>query len=547
MTTSISGQIIDILRRRIFNGTVYINAKGRIERIEEESTAVKNRYILPPFIDAHVHIESTMMMPSEFAGVAVRFGVAGVVCDPHEIANVMGAEGIRYMIDNGKTVPFKFFFGLPSCVPVTSIETSGAVLDAAETDRLLADDDLYFLAEMMDYTAVVHRDPEVMAKIRSARAHNKPIDGHAPGLHGRELRAYSDAGITTDHECHTIEEAREKIRLGMNIQIREGSAARNFEALYPLINCFPDHTMLCTDDCHPDDLLGGYINDRVRRSIAKGLDLFNVLRAAIMNPVWHYRLPFGLLQAGDPADLIVVDDLRDFNVRQTYINGQLVFDQGEVRFTPPPLSPINRFRAGRITADAIRVAAPQSPERDIRVIEIIDKELLTTCCIETPTLRDGAVVADPERDLLKIVVLNRYVENATPAVGFVRNFGLRRGAVANTVAHDSHNVIAIGADDASIVRAINAVVDHRGGIVAVDGDEVLAMPLPIAGLLSDQKAEVVAQQYQTLHQRVRAMGSPLTAPLMTMSFLALIVIPDLKICDKGLFDVRRQCLTPLFL
>jgi adenine deaminase len=541
MTKNISGQIIDVIRRRIFSGTVYINPTGRIERIEEQAVP-ETQFILPPFIDSHVHIESSMLMPAEFAGMAVRSGVAGVVCDPHEIANVLGTEGIRYMIENGTTVPFKFFFGVPSCVPVTSVEASGAVIDAAETEKLIAGDDLYFLAEMMDYAAVVRRDPEVMAKIAAAHAHHKPVDGHAPAIQGPDLQAYVAAGISTDHECFTIEEAEEKIRLGMNIQIREGSAAQNFEALYPLIDRHPDRIMLCTDDCHPDDLLGGYINARVSRGIAKGLNLFNMLQSAILNPIRHYHLPVGLLQVGDPADLIVVDNLTDFTVRQTYIDGKLVFDRGKTLFTAQPPIPINHFRAKKISVDAIRVPAIS---QQIRVMEIIDKELITHCRMETPTVRDGAIVPDPERDLLKIIVLNRYTEHAVPAIGFIRNFGLKRGAVCNTVAHDSHNIIAIGADDESIVRAINTVIDCQGGIAAVDGDRILTMPLPIAGILSDRPAEEVARQYQTLHNQVKALGSPLTAPLMTMSFMALIVIPDLKICDKGLFDVQKQNFTHL--
>lgn len=541
MTKYLSGQIVDVVRRRIFSGTIHIDAFGRIAGIEEHEVS-ETQYILPPFIDAHVHIESAMTTPSEFAGIAVKFGVAGVVCDPHEIANVLGVKGIRYMIDNGKNVPFKFFHSAPSCVPVTSFETAGAVINAVETAKLLADKDIYCLAEVMDYAAVIRRDPEVMAKIAAAHANGKPVDGHAPSVRGKDLQAYVSAGISTDHECYTLEEAEEKIRLGMKIQIREGSAAQNFEALYPLIDKYPDHVMLCTDDCHPDDLLEGYMNTRISRAISKGLNLFNVLQAAILNPVKHYRLPIGLLQPGDPADLIVIDNLKEFSVSQTYIDGQLVYDRGKTLFSSVPAKPVNHFLAKKITADAIRV--PDAGEK-IRVIEIIDKELITGCGIETPTICDGHIVSDPKRDLLKIVVLNRYTENAVPAVGFIRNFGLKRGAVANTVSHDSHNIIAIGTDDDSIVRAINEVIDSQGGIVAVDGEQTFAMPLPIAGILSDRAADEAAKQYQILHRQVKAMGSPLTAPLMIMSFMALIVIPDLKICDKGLFDVQKQNFTHL--
>jgi adenine deaminase len=533
MTEEISGQIIDVVRRRIFSGTVYVGASGRIDRIEEK-VVPETHYILPPFIDAHVHVESSMMTPAEFAGVAVRFGVGGAVCDPHEIANVVGSEGIRYMIDNGKTVDFKFFNGVPSCVPATSLETSGAVIDAEETAKLLSNNDLYFLAEVMDYAAVVRRDPLVMAKIAAAHAQGKPVDGHAPGIRGEDLKAYVSAGISTDHECYSLEEAEEKIGLGMSIQIREGSAAQNLEALYPLIDKYPDRVMLCTDDCHPDDLLRGYINLRVGRCIAKGLNLFNVLRAATFNPVTHYHLPVGLLQAGDPADLIVVDNLKDFSVLQTYIDGKLVYDRGKTLFAAAPPRAINHFCARKITADAIRI--PATAGERIRVIEIIDRELITGFGIEIPTIREGAIVADPDRDLLKIIVLNRYRESARPVVGFIRNFGLKRGAVCTTVAHDSHNIMAIGVDDESIVQAINEVIDRRGSIVTVDNCRTFSMPLPIAGILSDKSAALAAAHYQEMHNRVKGMGSTLTAPLMTMSFMALIVIPHLKICDRGLSD-----------
>jgi adenine deaminase len=538
MTSTISGQIIDIHQRRIYGGVVQIAPNGTIESIVEQPVT-KTHYILPPFIDSHVHIESTMLTPAEFARAAVKFGVAGVVCDPHEIANVMGMEGIRYMIDNGRQTPFKFCYAAPSCVPVTAMETSGAVIDAAQIEELLDSDDVFCLAEVMDYPSVVHRNEEVMAKINAAKKRNKPVDGHAPGLYGQDLEAYVGAGISTDHECFSLREAEEKIRLGMHIQIREGSAAQNLDTLYPLIDKYPDRIMLCTDDCHPDDLLDGYIQSRIARCVAKGLDIFHILQAVSINPVRHYGLPVGMLRVGDPADFIIVENLKNFAVKQTYINGNLVFNKGKTLFEAPKPKLINRFYKNEISVENLRV--PITGKR-IKAIKIIDKELITRSTFGPATAFKNGVKVDVERDLLKIVVLNRYNE-ALPAVGFINNFGIKRGAVCITVAHDSHNIIAVGVDDESIMRAMQAVMETQGGLAVVDGKDTLAMPLPVAGIISDQKAEVVAEQYHRIHNRIKEMGSNLTAPLMTLSFMALIVIPDLKICDKGLYDVQKQAFT----
>ena len=437
---TISGNIVDIIGKRIFRGTIYVNGQGDIEKIEERDVP-ESHYILPPFIDSHIHVESTMMAPSEYAQVAVRHGVVAAMCDPHEIANVMDLEGIQYMIDNGKKTPFKFFFGAPSCVPAAPYDTSGANIDAAKIETLMANPDIWFLGEMMNFPGVVNRDAGVMAKIDAAKKYRKPIDGHAPSLGGEALHKYVLAGITTDHECSTISEAQEKLALGMKILIREGSAAKNFETLYHLIDRYPDSVMLCTDDIHPDDLKVSYVNKLVKRALDKNLDLFNVLKAASVNPVMHYNLPVGLLNPGDPADFIIVDNINDLNILQTYINGHLVYNNGEVAFLHTKVKQVNNFYAKPVNTTDIAV----TPKGDkMRVIEIVDKELYTKSITVLPKVEDYNVVSDIEHDILKIIVINRYVENAQPSIAFVKNFGLKRGAICSSVAHDSHNIIAVG-------------------------------------------------------------------------------------------------------
>lgn len=531
---TLSGNIVDVINQRIFRGVIYVNTEGKIERIEERDDVAETHYIIPPLIDSHVHVESTMMVPSEYARIAIKHGVIAAVCDPHEIANVMGVNGINYMIDNGKQTPFKFFFGAPSCVPAAPYETSGAIIDSKQIEELMVRDDIYFLGEMMNFPGVVNNNPEVMAKITAAKKYHKPIDGHAPALNGEAVYKYAMAGISTDHECMTLSEAEEKLALGMKVLIREGSAAKNFEALYPLIDKYPNSVMLCTDDTHPDDLKEGYINTLVKRALSKGLNLFNVLKAASVNPVMHYKLSVGLLNVGNTADFIVVNNLNDFNVEQSYINGRLVFDNGEIAFLHTKVLPVNNFKAKAISVNDITVKNTGS---NIRVIEIIDKELYTNTLEIAPKVLDNNIVSDIANDILKIVVLNRYQPDVKPAIGFVKNFGLKQGAIAGTIAHDSHNIIAVGADDESIVTVINSIVDSKGGIVTFNGHELLTMPLPVGGLMSDKPIDEVATQYELLHKCAKEMGSQLTAPFMTLAFMALIVIPELKICDKGLFDV----------
>lgn len=538
-TFTISGQIVDLLADRIFPGTLCVE-NGVIKEIREEPIAPM-QYVLPGFVDAHVHIESSMLVPSEFARLATCHGTVATVSDPHEIANVLGMEGVRFMIDNGKRVPFKFFFGAPSCVPATTFETSGHTLDTKDIPRLMEMDDIYYLAEMMNYPGVLAQDAEILRKIAAAKQTGKPIDGHAPNLSGEDLKRYVAAGISTDHECFTEAEAMEKISLGMKIHIREGSAAKNFEALIPLMKSHPGVLMFCSDDKHPDDLVRGHVNQLVKRAVAKGYDTLDVLKAASLNAIRHYGLPVGLLQQGDDADFIVTDNLTDFNVLQTYIKGVLVAENGKPCMERITTETPNFFNAFNLQMADLAVS---DKGKSVKVIECIDGQLITRCSIEKPSVRNGWMVSDPERDLLKMIVLNRY-QPGKPAIAFIRNFGLKRGAIASSVAHDSHNIVAVGACDEDIVRAVNLLIAHKGGVVAYDAERSALLPLPVAGLMSNEDGYRVAQGYETADRLAHDFGTTLTAPFMTLAFMALLVIPELKLSDKGLFDVTRFAFTEL--
>jgi len=537
MSTSFSlrGHVVDLHDREIQPSVVHVE-DGRILRIDDAEGAVPDRYILPGFVDAHVHVESSMLTPSEFARAAVTHGTVATVSDPHEIANVLGVPGVEYMLTDASDVPFTFAFGAPSCVPATPFETSGAELDAEAVASLLDRDDVPYLSEVMNYPGVIDRAPDLMAKIDAAKRRGKPVDGHAPGLRGDGVREYAAAGVETDHECVTIDEAREKLAAGMKILIREGSAAKNFDALMPLMAEAPDHLMFCSDDKHPDALVEGHIDDLVRRAIDLGHDRFDVLRAACIHPVEHYGLDVGLLRKGDPADLIVVRNLETFDVLKTYVRGQQVASRGETQIPRKESPVVNRFAASPLKAEAFRVAAPAPDAFRIRVIEASDNQLVTGEGQVEAAMRDGAVVAGPSRDVLKIAVVNRY-RDAEPAVAFVRGFGLTEGAIASSVAHDSHNIVAVGASDDALARAVNAVIDAKGGVAAVGRGTTRLLPLPIAGLMSDRPYPEVARRYTALSQFVQQdLGSPMDAPFMTLSFMALLVIPKLKLSDQGLFD-----------
>lgn len=536
----ITGKLVDIFQRRIYNARLTVS-NGLIENIEEVAENYHN-YIIPGIVDSHVHIESSMLVPTSFARAAVKNGTVATVSDPHEIANVMGVRGVEYMIENGKKSPFKFYFGAPSCVPATPFETSGAVIDAEQIKTLMNSPDIYYLAEMMNFPGVIYNDEEVIKKIKHAHNANKPIDGHAPGLSSEGLQKYANQKISTDHECTTVDEAIEKIEKGIKIQIREGSAAKDFENLFPLIKSHPDKIMFCTDDCHPDDLVKGHINKIMSRAVKKGADVFDVIIAATKTPKEHYHLNNGLLQVGDPADIVLIDNLEEFNAQQTYIDGQLVYDNNEVLIKKTKEKPINNFSCSFIKTEDIAV---KDRGKKIQVIVAKDGDLLTGKETINPTVQNEEIVSDTQRDILKIAVVNRY-QDKKPQVGFIKNFNLTRGAIAGSIAHDSHNIIAIGTNDHDIVSAVNAIIKNKGGIVAVDGDHKKSLVLNVGGLMSTLEANEVAEKYHEVHQMAKSFGSKLTAPFMTMAFMALLVIPELKIGDKGLFNVSKFEFTSLF-
>ncbi len=529
----ISGNIVDVLNSIIFPGTLSI-FNGKITEIQKENKKYDN-YIIPGFIDSHIHIESSMLCPAEFARIAVIHGTVAVVSDPHEIANVMGIEGVKYMIEDSKRVPLKFYFGAPSCVPATEFETSGAVLDSEKVEELLKMDEIKYLSEVMSFPGVINEDVEIMKKIKAAEILGKPIDGHAPGLSGKDLRKYIDAGITTDHECFSYQEAEEKIKLGMKIIIREGSAARNFEELIPLIEKYPEKCMFCSDDKHPDDLMKSHINGLVKRATEKGFDLMNVLKVACVNPVKHYKLDVGMLQKDDDADLLIINNLNDFNILKTYINGELVAENGKALIPKQKPIIINNFKTEKKKPEDFVFPFKKGK---INVIEALDGQLITNKLIEIPKIENRNIVSDIERDILKITVVNRY-QNTKPAIGFIKNFGLKKGAIASSVAHDSHNIIVVGVSDELICKAVNLIIENKGGICAVSENEESILPLPIAGIISNEDYRTVADKYSKLDKMAEEFGSKLLSPFMTLSFMALLVIPKLKLSDKGLFDGEK--------
>ena len=526
----IRGQIVDIQNKRIYSGEITIK-NGKISSIIKKEHKVKN-YILPGFIDAHIHIESSMLVPSEFAKLAVLHGTVGTISDPHEIANVLGKDGVHYMIENGKKVPFKFHFGAPSCVPATFFETAGAVIDSEQIKELMASPDIYYLSEMMNYPGVLFDDEEVLKKIAWAKQYNKPIDGHAPGLRGEPIKKYIAAGISTDHECFTYIEAAEKLSLGMKVLIREGSAAKNFEALIDLLPENYQNMMFCSDDKHPDDLIIGHINLLCGRAVARGFNIFKILQMACINPVKHYKMDVGLLQPNDDADFIVVENLIDFKVLQTYISGELVAENGrsfvkDVAFDKP-----NNFNTSKKEVSDFEIYGSASK---IRVIEALEGQLITNETHHQPKIDNGKMISDIENDILKIAVVNRY-QNAKPAIAFIKNFGLKKGAMASSVAHDCHNIVVVGTSDEEICNAVNILIENKGGICAVDGFEIKSLALPVAGIMSDKDGWETGKLYQEIDAMSKQLGSNLKAPFMTLSFMALLVIPDLKLSDKGLFS-----------
>ena len=541
----IKAHIIDVLNQLRYDGALTID-DGRIVSIDRNVEVPDDApYVMPGFVDAHVHIESSMLLPEEFGRVALTHGTVAGVCDPHEIANVLGTGGVEYMIENSRRSAMKMCFVAPSCVPSTGFETAGGELGVSEIDDLMRRDDIYALGEMMNSVGVVMDDPVVMGKIEAARRAGKPIDGHAPLLTGEWLKKYAAAGITTDHECTSTAEAEEKLALGMSILLRSGSAANDFVNLKGLLADHAEKLMFCADDKHPDDLLKGHINEMVRQAVACGYPIWNVLRAACVEPVKHYRLPVGLLQVGDPADFIVVDNMVDFNVKETYVDGVRC-----VHTMEDCLGESSKFKVQGSTSwpnNFVRAAVSEKELQvkrageEIKVIGATESSIITECQVVKPRLSDDGecVVQDVDRDLLKIVVVNRYSNDAVPQVAFISGFGLRKGAIASTIAHDCHNLIAVGADDLSMVKAMNRLIEEKGGIAVCDGEEVDVLPLPVAGLMSPESAEKVAYAYERLNCKASELGCPLSSPFMTLSFMALPVIPHLKLTDKGLFDFSK--------
>jgi len=555
---TVTGKYVDIFNNEIYRASIVIK-EGKIFSIQKEGETKKGLlnevndgeyFMIPGFVDSHVHIESSMLIPSEFARIAVIHGTVATVSDPHEIANVCGIEGVEFMIENGKTVNFKFNFGAPSCVPATTFETAGDALDSQQVTELLKKKEIKYLSEMMNFPGVLFEDAEVMAKIAAAKALGKPVDGHAPGLRGEDAKKYIAAGISTDHECFTKEEALEKLAYGMKILIREGSAAKNFEALIDLLNDYPNEIMFCSDDKHPDSLVDdGHINELCRRAVEKGIDIFKVLRAACVNPVEHYKLDVGLLRVGDAADFVLVKDLNEFKVHRTYIDGELMAEDLQSKVTSQKINVlVNKFSCDFIKTEQLAVKQSSFPNEGglIPVIEALEGQLITNKLLLEPTVVNGNLTSDIEKDILKIVVVNRYY-NAPVSVAFIKNFNLKRGAIASSVAHDSHNIVAVGVDDESIAEAINLIINEKGGVCYAYTEELhnskelifnaKVLGLPVAGLMSPENGYYVADQYRQIDNGVKEfLGSTLAAPFMTLSFMALLVIPHLKISDKGLFD-----------
>ncbi|UXX80928.1 adenine deaminase [Reichenbachiella carrageenanivorans] len=524
----ISGQYIDIPNRDIYPAVIHF-ANGHITRIEK-TTQAPERYLLPGFVDAHVHVESSMLVPSEFARLAVVHGTVGTISDPHEIGNVLGVPGVEYMIDNGKQVNFKFHFGAPSCVPATPFETAGAEITVDDVEYLLKKPEINYLAEMMNWPGVLFNDETVYAKIAKAKALDKPVDGHAPGVKGEQAKTYAAAGISTDHECFTIEEAQDKLACGMKILIREGSAAKNFEALIPLLDGHHEKIMFCSDDKHPDNLVEGHINLLVKRALDKGNDLYKTLQAACINPVKHYHMNVGLLQANDPADFIVVNDLNDFQILQTWINGELVAENGQTLISKVENKIINNFDCQPKTAEQFKIDIASG---QVQVMEALDGQLITNLLSYDSSLIQNQT--NTNEDILKVTVVNRYKE-AAPAVGFIKNIGLKEGAIASSVGHDSHNIIAVGVDDESIAKAVNLIIAAKGGVSAVGKGEEKLLELPVAGIMSEKDGYEVASVYSEIDAFAKSLGSPLDSPFMTLSFMALLVIPKAKMSDLGFFD-----------
>ena len=526
-------------------------------QVGEETEIDVEGLMLPGFIDSHIHIESSMMTPAQFAKVAVRHGTTAVVCDPHEIANVHGIDGVEFMIENASTVPFNFYFAAPSCVPATSFETSGAVLDSDDIEYLLQKPEVVALAEMMNFPGVIGADEEVLEKLRIARKYNKPIDGHAPLVSGKELDKYIEQGIVTDHECSNFLEAIEKKQKGMKIMVRDGSSAKDMDALFDFsqrIEFFknqdsfgiiptevlsrrlhsPIFDFIVSDDKNPRDLVNGHLNESVKKAVDLGVDLIKAIEMVTINPAAHYGLDGGSIVTGSKADFIIVDNLDDLNVLKTYISGECVFDGENVLFDVEDVEVIDSMNVDKKSPEDFNVYF-DGDECEVNVIQCFDGELLTKKTTARLITENGIVQPDIFEDILKIAVVERHGSNNV-ANAFIKGFGLKKGAIAASIAHDSHNIVAIGYSPKRMAEAVNKVIENKGGIAVVSEDFADSLSLPIAGLMSNQDGIAIAKKLRILQKMAFALGCELTAPFMTMAFMSLLVIPSIKLSDKGLFD-----------
>lgn len=524
----ISGNLIDAFHKEIYPCSIVIENK-KIVSIKRNQNHY-DCFILPGFVDAHIHIESSMLLPDRFGQMVLPKGTIAVLNDPHEIANVLGISGIEMMMEAAQKSPVKFFFGIPSSVPATPLDSAGSVLTTADIETLAKTGKFKALSEVMNVPGVLNQNSEVISKIEIAKKYHLRVDGHAPGLKGEKLTQYIAAGIETDHESISREEAEEKIEKGMKILIREGSAAKNWEALKSLIPEYPDQLMFCTDDAHPDEIISeGHIDKFFKKGIKEGFDIFDLVKIASINPVEFYRLDVGLLREGDRADFIVIDNPVDFNLFATYIDGKKIEYDHSVSDTPPVL---NGFDHLPIQSEELKIELKE----EIPVIQIIPDEIITKRM--NYTIKQSPFESDLHQDILKIVYINRY-SNGKPQIGFIQGFNLKEGAMATTIAHDSHNIIAVGCSDEALKETINHLIELKGGLVVKNNNGIISLPLPYGGIISGKQGEEVAEEYLHLNETLRQMGCKLHAPFMTLSFMALIVVPALKIGERGLFDVEK--------
>lgn len=531
----IEGNIVDIHDRRIFSGEIHIHA-GEVCRIVENQKKY-DTYLCPGFVDAHVHIESSMLTPQHFSDMVIAKGTVSVVSDPHEIANVMGVEGVDFMLRDAELADVKIHTGIPSCVPATLFDASGGMLDVEDVEAMAASGRFVVLSEMMNVPGVLNKDEKTWGKLRIARKYGLRIDGHAPLLSGRELEMYVAAGISTDHEVTSLQEAREKIACGMNILIREGSAAKSLHVLKELLRESPDKVMFCTDDAHPDEILSeGHIDKIVRRLLAENYDLYDVLRAASLNAIEHYGLAVGTLREGEPADFIRIDNLRDFKTLEVYLNGQVKYalpDKNNRQLKYQSMQPVNRFNHSYVDISQLAHAVVDR----IDCIGIIPGELLTTH-ESISVVPSENFESDVQQDVLKLVYINRY-QNLPPRIAYIKGFGIASGAFASSISHDSHNILAVGCTDEDILRAVNSIIAHQGGLAVTNKNDTHILPLPVGGIMSLEEPHALAARFEHLNREIRAMGTTLNSPFMTLSFMSLLVIPELKIGEKGLFSYQQ--------